>query len=110
MDETGAHYTEWSKPERYSEFFDSGFPGGSDGKEPIKNPSAVGETGFNPWVGKIPWMQAWQSTPVFLPGEAPWTEEPGELQSTGLQRVGQNWVTKDTMLLCLCSLSVDWGY
>ena len=29
--------------------------------------------GFNPWVGKIPWRRAWQLTPVFLPGESPWT-------------------------------------
>ena len=28
------------------------------------------ETGFNPGVGKIPWRQAWQPTPVFLPGES----------------------------------------
>ena len=28
------------------------------------------ETGFNPWVGKIPWRRAWQPTPVFLPGES----------------------------------------
>ena len=27
---------------------------------------------------------AWQPTPVFWPGESPWTEEPGGLQSTGL--------------------------
>ena len=27
-------------------------------------------------------------TPVFLPGESPWTEEPGGLQSMGSQRVG----------------------
>ena len=39
------------------------------------------------WVGKIPWRRAWQPTPVFLPGESPWTEEPGRLQSIGLQRV-----------------------
>jgi len=26
-------------------------------------------------VGKIPWRRAWQPTPVFLPGESPWTEE-----------------------------------
>ena len=25
-----------------------------------------------------------------LPGESPWTEEPGGLQSMGLQRVGHN--------------------
>ena len=44
--------------------------------------------GFDPWLGKIPWRKAWQTTPVFLPGESLWTEEPGGLQSTGSQRVG----------------------
>jgi len=29
----------------------------------------------------------WQPTPVFLPGESPWKEEPGGLQSMGSQRV-----------------------
>ena len=29
-----------------------------------------------------------QPTPVFLPGESPWAEEPGELQTMGSQRVG----------------------
>ena len=29
-----------------------------------------------PWVGKIPLRRAWQPTPVFLPGESPWMEEP----------------------------------
>ena len=52
-----------------------------------KNPPL---SGFNPWVRKIPWRRAWQPTPVFLPGESPWTEEPGGLQSMGLQRVGHN--------------------
>ena len=33
---------------------------------------------------------AQQPTPVFLPGESPWTEEPGGLQSIGLQRVRHN--------------------
>ena len=32
---------------------------------------------FKPWVKKIPLSKAWQPTPVFLPGESPWTEEPG---------------------------------
>ena len=38
-----------------------------------------GRTGFDPWIGKIPWRRAWQPTPVFLPKESPWTEEPGRL-------------------------------
>ena len=35
----------------------------------VKNPPAMWETWFNPWVGKIPWRRARQLTPVFLPGE-----------------------------------------
>ena len=27
------------------------------------------ETGFDHWVGKIPWGRKWQPTPGFLPGE-----------------------------------------
>ena len=46
-----------------------GFPVGSDGK----NPPEMQET----WVGKIPWSRAWQPSSVFLPGESPWTKEPG---------------------------------
>ena len=44
------------------------------------------------------WLRrrAWQPTPVSLPGESPWTQEPGGLQSMGLQRVGHDWVTKHT--------------
>ena len=53
-----------------------------------------GRPGFNPWVGKIPWRRAWQPTPVFLPGESPWTEEPGGLQPMEPQWVGYNWATK----------------
>ena len=64
----------------------------------VKNPPAMRET----WVGKIPWRRVWQPTPVFLPGESPWTEESGELQSIGLQRVGQDWVTKHVHTHRLC--------
>ena len=53
-----------------------------------------GRPEFYPWVGKIPWRRAWQPTPGFLPGESPWTEEPGRLQSMGLQRVGHDRATK----------------
>ena len=50
--------------------------------------------GFDLWVGKIiPWRRAWQLTPVFLPGESPWREEPSRLQKES-QRVRYNWVTK----------------
>jgi len=49
---------------------------------------------FDPWVGEIPWRRAWQPTPIFLPGESPWTEEPDGLQSMGSQRIGHDWETK----------------
>ena len=57
----------------------------------VKNLPAVQELqethGFDPCIGKISWNRAWQPTPVFLPGESPWTKEPGKLQAIGLQRV-----------------------
>ena len=54
----------------------------------VKNPPATWETYvFNPWVRKILWRREWQPTPVFLPGESPWTKEPGGLQSMGLQEM-----------------------
>ena len=59
----------------------------------VKNPPAV-RTWFYACVGKIPWRRAWQSTPVFLLGESPWTEKPDRLQFT--QRVEHDWVTKHT--------------
>ena len=55
-----------------------------------KNPPANSGCGFDPWAGKIPWRREWQPTPVFLPGEPPWAEEPGGLQSMGSQRFGRN--------------------
>ena len=27
-------------------------------------------SGFNRWIGKIPWSRKWQPTPVFLPGKS----------------------------------------
>ena len=46
--------------------------------------------GFDLWVKKIPWKRAWKSTSIFFPGESPWTEEPGRLQSIGSHRVRHN--------------------
>ena len=56
----------------------------------VKNPSTctVGDLGSIPGLGRCP--GGGQRTPVFLPGESPWTEEPGGLQSKGSQRVRYN--------------------
>ena len=50
--------------------------------------------GFDPWVRKIPWRRPWQPTPVFLPGESSWTEEPGGLQPMRSQRVRLDWAAQ----------------
>ena len=56
----------------------------------VKNLPAMQEA----WVQFLDWedprRRAWHPNPVFLPGESPWTEEPGRLQSMGLQRVRQD--------------------
>ena len=47
------------------------------------------------WVRSLGWEDSWrrarQPTPVFLPGASPWTEEPGQLQSMGSERVRHDW-------------------
>ena len=54
----------------------------------LKNPPAkAGDVGSVPGVGRSPGERKWQPTPVFLPGEIPWTEKPGGLQSRGLLKI-----------------------
>ena len=60
-------------------------PGGSDGKESVCN---AGD------LGSIPWRREWMATHSnILAWRTPWIEEPGGLQSIGLQRVGHSLVT-----------------
>ena len=53
----------------------------------VNNPSAVQETGVRSLGQEDPLEEGMATTPVFLPGGSPWTEEPGGLQSTGSQRL-----------------------
>ena len=63
--------------------------GGAIGKEPAcqcrKPERQVPSLGW-----EDPLKKEWQPTLVFLPGESPWIEEPGGLQSIGLHRVGHD--------------------
>jgi len=52
------------------------------GKNHAGDPGSIFGLGRTPGGG--------QPTRVFLPRESPWTEEPGGLQSIGLQRVGHD--------------------
>ena len=62
----------------------------------IKNLPAGKET----WVWSLGWEdpleEGMATIPAFLPGESPWTEEPGGLQSMGLWKVRHNWATKQS--------------
>ena len=60
-----------------------GFPVGSVGKECACNAGDTGDKGLIPGFGKIPWRRKWQ----YSAWKIPWTEEPGRLQSMGLERV-----------------------
>ena len=60
-----------------------------------------GRTGFNPWVGKIPWRRKWQPTPVFLPGNSQeWRNLVG-YKSMESQRVRHNWATSHSFFVSI---------
>ena len=62
--------------------------------------------GFDPWVRKIPWRRAWQTTPIFLPivshgqkslvGHSPW-----------FQKVRDYW--SDLTCVCVCVCNQVWN-
>ena len=56
----------------------------------VKNLPAIQET----WLQSLGWEdplgEGMAIHSIFLPGESPWTEEPGGLQSMGSQRSGHN--------------------
>ena len=64
------------------------FPGSSVVKNP---PANAGETSSIPGSSLEEEMATYSS---ILAWKIPWTEEPGGLQSMGLQRVGHSWVTE----------------
>jgi len=63
----------------------SGIPGGSDGKESACN---AGDLSSIPGLGRS-WEKRTAIHSSILALRIPWIEEPGGLQSMGLQRVGQ---------------------
>ena len=63
-----------------------GFPGGSDGKESACN---VRDWGLVPGLGRSPGEGSGIHSRT-IAWKIPWTEEPGRLQSMGLQRVGHD--------------------
>ena len=73
----------WDEPHQ-------GFPGGISGIKPSCQWRRHKRCGFNLWAKKIPWMRAWQPTPVFLPGESHGQRSLVGSGPIGLQRVQHN--------------------
>ena len=83
----------WSMGSRAPSFNNCG-SWASQAAQTVRNLPTMQGPGFSPRVGKIPWRRAQQPTLVCLPGESPWTEEPGGLQPKGSQRVGLGWAAE----------------
>ena len=78
----------WSQPSFQSLLpLPQGFPGGSDGKESAFN---AGDPGSIPESGRSPGEENANPLQYSCLGNL-WTEEPSGLQSTGLERVKQEW-------------------
>ena len=91
-----------------------GLPWWLSGKEPACQCRRCRRQRFNPWVRKIPWRRAWQSTPGFLPGESHGQRSLAGYSPWGHRRVGHDLATEhrgatDPLSLhtSLCSSSVD---
>ena len=74
----------------------SGHPGGSDAKE-----SAIQDTWVRSLGQEDPLEKGMTTHSSILAWRIPWTEEPGGLQSEGLQRVRHNWATNTFTLVSL---------
>ena len=73
---------------------DVGLPRWLSGKKKKKNLAAnagdSGDLGLISWIRNILWQRKWHPHSSILAWKIPWTEEPGGLQSMGLQRVRCN--------------------
>ena len=77
-------------------------PKGRSGQEAACQCTRCRRQEFNPWAGKIPWRRNWQPTPGFLPGEIPWTEDPGGVAKSP-------WGCKELDTTEHSYTSVDWN-
>ena len=80
-----------------------GFQGGTSGMEPACQCRTCKRHGFDPCIGKIPRRRAWQPTPVFLPGESPWTDSLKGYRPRGHKKLCMTEANENT------HVSSDWG-
>ena len=94
------------------------------GSEMVKNLPAMWETWVQSLVWEDPLEEGMASHSSILAWRILWTEEPGGLQSLGLQRVRHSWVTKNThnlwrekptsrvtfsLSMCVCSVAQSYS-
>ena len=107
VDETGAYYTEWSKPERETQILYINAYIGEGNGTPLQYSCLENPMNGGAWYAAVHgvtksrtrlsnftfmhWRRKWQPTPVFLPGESQGRGEPGGLPSMGSHRVGHDW-------------------
>ena len=72
-------------------WFTQGFPGGASGKEPTFQCRRHKRQGIQSLGWEDPLQQGMTTHSHILAWEISWTEEPGGLQSSGSQRVRQDW-------------------
>ena len=72
-----------------------GFPSG----QTVESSCNGGDLGLIPGSGRSPGRRKWQPHSNILAWRIPWMEEPGRLQSVGLQRVGHDWATSLSFFL-----------
>ena len=111
-DEPRAYYTDWSKSEREKQisytnayicnlerWYWWNYLQGSSGNtaslvaQLVKNLPAVWETRVQSLGWEDPLEKEMATHSSTLAWKIPWTEEPGRLQTTGLQRVRHDWAT-----------------
>ena len=68
----------------------SGALGASLVAQTVQSLTAMRETGFDPWVRRIPLEKKMETHSSTLAWKIAWMEEPGRLQSMGLPRVGHD--------------------
>ena len=74
----------------------------------VKNLPAVWETQIGSLGWEDPLEKGMATHSSILAWRMPWTEEPGRLQSMGLQRVGQDQVTNTLTSLSSFTHSLIW--
>ena len=80
------------------------FVGASLVAQTVKNLPAMQETSVQSLGWEDPLEEGIAVHSSILAWRNPWTEEPGRLQSMGLQRVGYDWVTNTSTLFALIFL------